>query len=87
MYRSSMQTPPRDLAVPGSHSAQPSNRGRNHPPSLHDLIQPLQIDDRERRALRARARFTWSITETNTDSLECRQAARIFSPVSWALPV
>lgn len=77
-----MQTQPRDLRpTPGHSSAQPTVRGRR----LRDYIRPINLDDTECRALRARARFTWSLTDKGLGTPDCRYAAWVFSPVSWKL--
>lgn len=69
----------------GLRSAQHPVRRRENAPSLHDYIQPLRIDNQDRRSLRARAKFTWNLTDKWHDIPDCRFAAWICSPISWTL--
>ncbi len=85
MYRSSMQTQPRTLrSSPGHSSAQLPARGERTS-SLHDVIQPLRIDDVRKRSMRARARFTWRLTDKGLETPECRMCGIVASPFTWAL--
>jgi len=92
MHRTTMLPPSRDLRPAplnpnrAFHSAQRPVGGREYAPSLHDLIHAPRIDDHERRALRARAKFTWNLTDKGLDTPQCRVAAWVFSPFSWHLP-
>ena len=86
MNRTSMQPQSGDpRPTPGHRSAQHPAQGGRYSRRLHDYIQPLSIDDADKRALRARAKFTWHLTDKGFVTPECRWASWIASPVSWVL--
>lgn len=82
MHRTSMQMHPGALRSTPDHSSAQHLVGGER---FNTCVVPLNIDDREKRDLRIRAKFIWSLTDKGNTTPECKWTGWIASPVTWAL--